>query len=96
MSVLVNRSTPGHAHFGLTRRTAAGAFLALAATASLIVLGQAPLTPAWLNWSANAVALATVLVVLMTALVGWQRMVTSALDDGVIGTGTDRDPHRLD
>lgn len=66
------------------RRIALGAMIALASAASLILLNDIHVGPAWVHWTISLVALAAALGVLVIADISWERAVAHAEADGLV------------
>lgn len=66
------------------RCIALGAMMALACAASLMLLNELHVGPAWVYWTISVVALAAALGVLIVADVGWERAVAAAEADGLV------------
>ncbi|MBV8346189.1 MAG: hypothetical protein JOZ49_01245 [Mycolicibacterium sp.] len=66
------------------RRIALGAMMALACAASLMLVNEVHVGPAWVHWTISVVALAAALGVLIVADLSWERAVAAAEADGLV------------
>ena len=66
------------------RRVALPAMVALGAVASLVLLNEIHVGPAWVQWAVSLVALAAGLGVIVIGDLSWQRAVANAEADGLV------------
>jgi hypothetical protein len=75
------------------RRIALGAMMALTCAASLVLLDEVHVGPAWVRWTISVVALAAALGVLIVGDLSWERAVAAAEADGLV-VGPDAEASR--